>query len=112
MYGRKLMKGYLESRGITIGEHKISSSLLRVAPASYENRRCNTTDCTNPTPYYARYFGHKLHLDQNEKLVMYGVTHVVAVDGYSGKIVSYVTSPVKNNLVIYEKIWRYVHSCL
>nr|XP_020461071.1 uncharacterized protein LOC109963123 isoform X2 [Monopterus albus] len=30
--------------------------------------------------------GHKLHLDQNEKLVMFGVTHVLAIDGFSKKI--------------------------
>ena len=35
--------------------------------------------------YYARYFGHKLHLDQNEKLVHYGVIYVLARDGFSGK---------------------------
>uniref|UniRef100_A0A1X7TBU0 Uncharacterized protein n=1 Tax=Amphimedon queenslandica TaxID=400682 RepID=A0A1X7TBU0_AMPQE len=34
-------------------------------------------------------FGHKLHLDQKEKLVMFGVTHVLGVDGYSGLIVSF-----------------------
>lgn len=39
--------------------------------------------------------GHKLHMDQNEKLVMSGVTHVIAVDGYSKKIVANVTMPVK-----------------
>ncbi|CAG2250686.1 unnamed protein product [Mytilus edulis] len=37
----------------------------------------------NPVPYQADHFGHKIHLDQNEKLVMFGVTHVIAVDGYS-----------------------------
>ena len=36
-----------------------------------------------------------LHLDQNEKVVMYGMTHVVAVDGYSRKIVGFITLPVK-----------------
>ncbi|KAF5908653.1 sialin-like isoform X1 [Clarias magur] len=30
--------------------------------------------------------GHKLHLDQNEKPVMFGVTHVLAIDGFSKKI--------------------------
>ena len=30
----------------------------------------------NPFPYHASYFGHKLHVDQNEKLVMFGVTHI------------------------------------
>ena len=26
----------------------------------------------NPIPYHAEYFGHKLHMDQNEKLNMFG----------------------------------------
>ncbi|KAF4114306.1 hypothetical protein G5714_004529 [Onychostoma macrolepis] len=59
----------------------------------------------NPVPYNAEYMGHKLHLDQNEKLVMFGVTHVVAVDGFSSQIVPYNTMPVKNNL-IYQKVYR------
>ena len=46
----------------------------------------NTLDHVNPVQYAALYFGHKLHIDQNEKLKMYGVTHVVARDGFSGKI--------------------------
>ena len=52
--------------------------------------------------------GHKLHMDQNEKLVMFGVTHVIAVDGYSNKIVANATMPVKNNLAIYEEVYRSV----
>ncbi|KAL2076472.1 hypothetical protein ACEWY4_027936 [Coilia grayii] len=50
--------------------------------------------------------GHKLHLDQNEKLAMFGVTHVIAIDGYSSKVVAQATMPVKNNLVIYEDVYR------
>ncbi|KAL1277198.1 hypothetical protein QQF64_023871 [Cirrhinus molitorella] len=60
----------------------------------------------NPVPYHAEDMGHKLHLDQNEKLGMFGVTHVLAVDGYSSKIVAKATMPVKNNLVIYEQVYR------
>jgi len=60
----------------------------------------------NPVPYYAEYFGHKLHMDQNEKLGMFGAVHVVAVDGYSSKIVGWKSMPVKNNLVIYDSIYR------
>jgi hypothetical protein len=52
------------------------------------------------------YFGRKLHLDQNEKLVMFGMTHVIAVDGYSGKVVAKSTMAVKNNLVIYDEVFR------
>ena len=40
------------------------------------------------------YFGHKLHIDQNEKLIMFGFTHFIAVDGYSGMSVSHVIVPI------------------
>ena len=56
----------------------------------------------------ARYFGHKLHLDQNEKLIHYGVTYVLARDGYSGKIVGAAIMQRKNNEIIYEKVYRAV----
>ena len=62
----------------------------------------------NPVPYSAEYFGHKVHIDQNEKLVMYGVTHVCARDGYSGKVVAFITMPIKNNIEIYEHLFRYL----
>ena len=70
-------------------------------------RNTNTARQTNPYPYHADYFGHKLHMDQNEILAMYGLTEVSAFDGYSGKIVAFVTMPVKNNALIYENVYRY-----
>ena len=55
---------------------------------------------------HSRYFGEKVHIDQNEKLVLFGVTHICAVDGYSGKIVAFCSMPIKNNIsIIYEKIY-------
>ena len=60
---------------------------------------------TNPISYSADYFGEKVHIDQNEKLVMFGVTHVCAVDGYSGKIVAFTIMPIKNNIIIYEHLY-------
>ena len=87
-----MIKGYLESKLISVGESKVSKSLQRVAPNHYASRRSRTTHRTNPRPYFARCFGHKLHLDQNEKLINYGVPHVISVDGYSGKIVTHITS--------------------
>ena len=102
-----MMKEYLQSKGIKVSENKVATSLnLCVAPESYQRRRQNTLDRVNPVQYAALYFGHKLHIDQNEKLKMYGVTHVVARDGFSGKIVSFVTMPIKSNTVIYEAIYR------
>ena len=49
-----------------------------------------------------------MHFDQNEKLVMYGVTDVMVIDGHSRFIAGAYTMPVKNNLVIYEEVFRYV----
>ena len=55
-------------------------------------------------PYKADYFGHKIYLDQNEKLVMYGCTTVLAIDGYSNMVLGATTMLVKNNAVIYESL--------
>ena len=38
---------------------------------------------------------------------MFGVTHVMARDGYSGMIVAFSTMPVKNKLIICDKIYRH-----
>jgi hypothetical protein len=45
-------------------------------------------------------------MDQNEKLAMFGVTHVLAIDGFSSKIVGSKTMAVKNNLLIYDCVYR------
>ena len=36
VYSRTMMKGYLESKGIKLSEHKVGSALQQVAPESYE----------------------------------------------------------------------------
>ncbi len=99
------MTGVLESKGIKAAESRVAKSLQAVAPAQYEHRRNDTLDRVNPTPYVALHFGHKLHIDQNEKLTRFGVTHVVARDGYSGKIVSCATLPIKNNPMVYDGVF-------
>ena len=43
---------------------------------------------------------------------MFGVTHVAAVDGHSGKIVVLVSMPIKNNAIIYDQVYRYVFAVL
>ena len=50
MYGRSMMKGYLNSKGINVAEHRIASSLECVSPESHERRRHNIVDKTNPIP--------------------------------------------------------------
>lgn len=60
----------------------------------------------NPVRYSADYFGQEVYVDQNENLAMYGVAHVCAGDEYSGKVVGFITMPVKNNLEIYANLFR------
>lgn len=108
-YGRKMMTGYLNSKHNTrIGQNRVGDALKVAAPNYHQRRRTNTARQVNPIPYRADYFGEKVHIDQNEKLVMYGVTHVAAIDGHSRFIVAGATMPVKNNIVIYDKVFRYV----
>ena len=103
-----MVKGFLRSKGINAGAVRIGKCLSIISPAYLAARRSNAERNINPVPYKADYFGHKLHLDQNEKLSMYGLTHVCASDGYSGKIVAFATMPVKNNALIYEHVYRWV----
>ncbi|XP_041960405.1 uncharacterized protein LOC121718985 isoform X2 [Alosa sapidissima] len=105
MYGRKTMKGYLATKGIRACHMRVGAAMQAVRPHYHEGRQRGARNL-NPVPYRAEYFGEKLHMDQNEKLVMFGVTHAMAIDGYSGKLVGHSTMPVKNNLVIYEEVYR------
>ena len=107
-YGRKTMTGLLASQGLHVSQRRVGESLCRTNPGYQHARRTATAKRMNPIPYHAEYFGHKLHIDQNEKLVMFGVTHICAVDGYSGKIVGFVTMPVKNNVEIYDHLFQFV----
>ena len=45
-------------------------------------------------------------MDQNEKLVLFGATHVCAVDGFTGKIVGLISMSIKNCKFIYENLYR------
>lgn len=105
-YGRRTLNGLLRSEGIVVGEQRIRQSLMHATPAYTIQRRNHSYHQFNPIPYYAEYHGHKLHIDQNEKLIQFGVTHVAASDGYSGKILDIITMPIKNNLLIYDELFR------
>ena len=98
--------GYIKQKyGMRIGQNRIDKALATVAPNYHQRRRTATARLINPIPYRADYFGHKLHIDQNDKLVMYGVVHGVAIDGYSRFIVAGTTMPIKNNVKIYKYIY-------
>ena len=80
---------------IHASEHRIAESLSRVAPIQHQQCLHSTHQLMNLIPYRVTAHGEKLHLDKNEKVVMYGMTHVVAIDGYSRKLVGFITLPVK-----------------
>ena len=106
-YGRKMMTGYLRQKlGTAIGQNSVGAALAKVYPGNHRKRQNKSEKQTNPILYRADYFGHKLHLDQNEKLVMYVVTPVVAIDGHNRFVVAASTSPIKNNILIYDQIYR------
>lgn len=105
MYGRKTMTGLLRSQGIRCAQSRVGEALREVHPRYQMARSSLTRRQLNPTPYMAHYYGEKLHVDQNEKLVLYGVTHVCAVDGFTGKIMTMCSMPVKNNVIIYEHVF-------
>ena len=44
-------------------------------------------------------------MDPNEKCVMFGITHVAAVDGYSCKIVGFITLSKKNPILMYQRMF-------
>lgn len=86
---------------IQVSEHRIAESLSPVAPIQHQQHQQSTLQLMNPIPY--RVTAHeKLHLDQNEKVIMSGMTHVVAIDGYSRKIVGFIMLPAKNVIAIYD----------
>ena len=100
------MKGFFAARGLRISQRRIGQSLKMVAPVYHYARTTRTERQTNPIPYTAEYFGHKIHIDQNEKLVMYGVALYAAVDGFSGMIVAFAVMPVKNPITIYGSLFE------
>ena len=100
------MHGYLKSKGVHTSVQKVASALREVAPTHHDARARGTATFLNPIPYTALYAGHKVHIDQNEKLVMFGVTHVAAIDGYSRKIVGFISMPIKNPAAIYDHLFK------
>ena len=100
------MCGLLASQGVKVAENRIEKALQQINPSYQQARRSRANRRFNFILYHASHFGDKLHIDQNEKLVMYGVTHICARDGFSGKVVGFVSMPVKTNAEIYSNLSR------
>ena len=103
-----MMTGFIKQKyGVLIGQNRIGKALSRVAPHYHQRRKSSTSRMTNPIPCRANYFGHKLHLNQNEKLEMYGVTYVAVIDSHSRFVAAGATMSRKNNIKIYQVVYRY-----
>ena len=71
-----MMKGYLASKGVFTSERQLMTMLPSISPVWHQSRQQNSHERSNPAIYVARYFSHKLQMDQNEKLVHQGVTNL------------------------------------
>ena len=105
-YGRRTLHGLLRSEGINVSQRRIGSSLQHVFPHAHTQRAGTMRRHINPVPYRASYFGEKLHFDQNEKVNMYGIVHVLPIDGFSRKLVGFISLPSKNPILIYDLLYR------
>ena len=65
------MTGLLAANGIRVSEQRFGKSLKSVNHNYHSARMKMTARQFNPN------FGYKVHIDQNEKLVMYGVNMFV-----------------------------------
>ena len=96
---------YLSSQGVQASERTVQRQLHDRDPSAYENCRRHVR-VQNPIPYFAAHFGEKLRIDQNEKLPAFGVFHAACIDGFSGKIVRHIIIHQKNNILLYDHLYR------
>ena len=93
----------MKAKRINVGETKIGKLLREISPEAQPKRQNVVGSSLNP-----KVFVDKIHYDQNEKLGIFRVVHVCAQNGFSGKIVGYAKIARKNNLVIYEEVYRLI----
>ena len=93
----------LSSKGKCVSEGKVRKSLKKLDPASHQIRHETAGTPVNPKCYNASYFDDKVHLDQNEKLKTFGVTHVMAQDDFSRMIVAFLRFLLKIILLFMTK---------
>jgi len=104
-YGRKMMNGLLASSGVSVCEGRVGRSLARVNPIYHTSRQEGSDKIKNTKAYFSPHFGHNQHIDQHEKMVMFGITFVILVDGCSGYVLSFSVMPIKCNTTIYEEVY-------
>ena len=86
----------------------VKQKLGDINPEAQTKRQIVFGHSLNPKVCNAKHFGEKIHYNQNEKMGMFKVIHVCSRDGFSGKIVRHATLARKNNLVLYDEVYRLI----
>ena len=92
------MTGYIRSNNEIASEQRVRKSMMAVEPHNHAIRVSDGQRRFNAVPYNSQYFGHKIHVDLNEKLVHFGVVLIGAIDRFSGMIIDIMVAHRKNNL--------------
>ena len=85
-----------EHFGQTLSKLRVRRSLHRVDPAGIVMRTKDRARRMERRPNIAPHFGFTWSIDQNEKLIDYGVCFYMGIDSYSRFITFFGCSPVKN----------------
>ena len=108
--GRRMLQGSLRHQlngtGIRVSQRRIARIQRQVALNACNASRRDLLNQMNPVPYRAPFFGHKAHMEQNEKMEMYGCTHVALIYGCSRYICRFITILTKNPILIYKYLFR------
>ena len=107
-YGRKMMKGYLAQKyKVNISQNRVTNALKIVAQTT--TRDDKRIPQVKQTPFRIELIALVTnYMWINEKLEMYVVVHVVAIDGHSRYITCGATMSKKNNKVIYAEVYRFI----
>ncbi len=97
------MKGYLQAKGIFEVSIPFQGQWGEYLLLAMKDD--NMVPLTEQMQYHTQPYTMVIN-SQNEILIRYGLTRVLAIDGYSSKVVSFASMPIKNNLKIYDKIYR------
>ena len=81
-----MLTGALRAQGVHASEMRVRRAIMEAYPVNHAIRVTNGHRRFNPVPYNSQYFGHKLHLNLNEKLV--DCVLIGAIDGYSGMLMA------------------------
>ena len=102
-----MLTGTLRSAGINVAEYRVAQAMIIADPENHLLRVQDGQKRFNPVPYNAKYFGHKLHVDLNEKLVDYNCLIIGCIDGYCGFLLEIICIHRKNCLDVYD-MYRYI----